>query len=769
MSNNFLADYNIKYTIGKGTFSTVKFGTVKLTDEKVAIKIIDKNKAILKNLEDLKRIDREIEIIKKMKHINIIKIIKSKEDQNNVYIIMEYVNDDLFSLLASKKNNCLSEEESSMYYYQLINGLEYIHSKKICHRDLKPENLLITKNKILKIIDFGLSNFFDENSNLLKTLCGSPNYAPPEMVSRKKYNGFYSDIWTTGVILYVMLCGCLPFTDDNKENNDELFEKIRRCEINYPKNISLKGLNLMKKILVADPEKRIKISEIKKHPFYLLGKKIFEELHPELKKDPIREKLLSGNEDLSDSEFGSDIQKSNSTNFYIKFKIFGDKISSKNKLDKTNTKFNDSKNYDKAEKNIIQNNKCKDPFFSSIHNQDKNKPNFTLLKKILRGKNATNINNNVDYYHKEYGNTLSHRVSKDKISPANINGKHFYKNTYESCSNKTENSVINNFHKKYINRGITPEKNEKIPFPKKKFSSPNDDINKNFLFNSHHKKPQRNELKSEFDIIFNESKNNFTKYNSNSKFKNDTLKPKTPINNNFISYTKLYPQKGKEINDSCTSSNASLSRAYNFRKQNNSHYTFNKSIENKNIGQKSKSIKNRNLKNKTKLYTMSTNRKTTKDDNKNFKNDNNVESMLSKKIIDINKYYKLYANNNSKMLKVDDLITFKEKDNGGEKKSATTEISQRRNLGNKIIVRKRKCNENLNNMSINGSKTLNATNYFNYSMNLPKQNKSNMVKVHKKKNVNRKNNNDGKILKYEIQEIIKKRCLGKKKVATKFN
>ena len=164
---------------------------------------------------------------------------------------------------------------------------------------------------------------------------------------------------------------------------------------------------------------------------------------------------------------------------------------------------------------------------------------------------------------------------------------------------------------------------------------------------------------------------------------------------------------------------------------------------------------------------MSTNKKSMNEDSKNLKIDNNVESTLSKKIIDIKKYYQLYGKENSQNLKVDDLITFKEKNNGCEKNSITVENTHRKNGGSIIIVRKKKCDEKLNSMSINGYKKINDANYFNNSS-LMKQNKSIMVKVHKKKNTNKKNN-DGKILKYEIQEIIKRRCLGKKKIATKFN
>jgi len=149
------------------------------------------------------------------------------------------------------------QDESSFFFYQLINGLEYIHSENIVHRDLKPENLLLGKYNILKIIDFGLSNFC-EVDNFLETPCGSPCYASPEMVSGKKYNGHIIDIWSTGIILFAMMCGYLPFED---QDNDILFKKILKCKIKYPGYLSDIAVDLMKKILVREPEKRISLSE----------------------------------------------------------------------------------------------------------------------------------------------------------------------------------------------------------------------------------------------------------------------------------------------------------------------------------------------------------------------------------------------------------------------------------------------------------------------------------------------------------------------------
>ena len=264
-------DYIIKETIGKGTFSKVKLGINKITGEKVAIKILDKSKIVEK--EDLDRIIREMSILTKMDHENVIKVFQIFEDPNNFLIIMEFCEGgELFNYIVKKGR--LSEKEASFFFYQIISGVEYIFSKGIAHRDLKPENLLLNKNNIIKIIDFGLSNFFDGEHNLV-TPCGSPCYASPEMVSGNDYNGFNIDIWATGIILFAMTCGYLPFEDPD---NDKLFEQILKAHLDFPSHLSELCRDLIRKILVTDPKKRITINQIKEHSFYLMGKEAYNKI-----------------------------------------------------------------------------------------------------------------------------------------------------------------------------------------------------------------------------------------------------------------------------------------------------------------------------------------------------------------------------------------------------------------------------------------------------------------------------------------------------------
>ena len=267
--------YVISKTLGKGTFGKVKIAhNIDNKKEKYACKILLKSN--IKDEDDEIRCKREMDILKKMHHVNVVRIYEIVSTDTTHYIFMDFcAKGELFNYIVQQQH--LSEEKSAFFYYQLINGIEYIHKKGVCHRDLKPENLLLTEKMKLKIIDFGLSNYF--KGNLLETPCGSPCYASPEMVMGKKYNGFCIDIWSSGIILYAMLCGYLPFEEvENDEYNEVLFKNIVECNVEYPREfITPVARDLLMKILVKDPEKRITIDEIKQHNFYLLGELLYKQ------------------------------------------------------------------------------------------------------------------------------------------------------------------------------------------------------------------------------------------------------------------------------------------------------------------------------------------------------------------------------------------------------------------------------------------------------------------------------------------------------------
>lgn len=262
-----LNSFDIKKAIGKGTFGEVKLAIHKLTQEKVAIKILEKDK--IKDKSDHERIAREIKFLKKLRNINIIKIYQTFETTRQVFIIMEYASGgELFEYIVKKKR--VEEKEASFLFSQIIHGLEFMHKHNIVHRDLKPENMLLTEKNTIKIIDFGLSNQYQNNCTL-KTPCGSPCYAAPEMILGRKYYGTHVDIWSSGIILFAMVCGYLPFEE---KNNDKLYKKILDCKLIFPSHVSNLCKDLIKKLLTVNPHKRITFEGIKKHEFFKLSNQL---------------------------------------------------------------------------------------------------------------------------------------------------------------------------------------------------------------------------------------------------------------------------------------------------------------------------------------------------------------------------------------------------------------------------------------------------------------------------------------------------------------
>ena len=260
-TNEIICEFIIKEKLGEGAFGSVRLGINKQTGEKVAIKILEKSR--LTRNEDKIRLEREIEILKKLKHPNIVQLYSVIETEKQLFIIMEYIKgQELYQYILLKKR--LQEDEACLFFQQIISGIEYLHKLKIAHRDIKSENIIIEQNtKTIKILDFGLSNIYgDKDDELLRTACGSPCYAAPEMLCGEMYKGRGVDIWSAGIVLFAMVCGYLPFEDDD---NSELYKKIISGKFTISVNISNQARDLIYKILNTNPRKRINISQIKNH------------------------------------------------------------------------------------------------------------------------------------------------------------------------------------------------------------------------------------------------------------------------------------------------------------------------------------------------------------------------------------------------------------------------------------------------------------------------------------------------------------------------
>jgi 5'-AMP-activated protein kinase catalytic alpha subunit len=263
-SSKNIGQFILGEKLGEGTFGKVRLGTHIITGEKVAVKILEKIKIL--EQADKTRVEREIKILKSLMHNNIIQLYSVIQTVTTIYLIMEYASGkELFDYIVLKKR--LSETEACRFYQQIISGIEYLHKLRIVHRDLKPENLLLDHKKDLKIADFGLSNLYNKGE-MLKTACGSPCYAAPEMIAGKKYQGVMVDIWSSGIILYAMVCGYLPFEDNN---NEVLYKKITDGKFTLPNFLSDQCKDLVRRILTTNPDKRFSIYQIKSHPWFNSG------------------------------------------------------------------------------------------------------------------------------------------------------------------------------------------------------------------------------------------------------------------------------------------------------------------------------------------------------------------------------------------------------------------------------------------------------------------------------------------------------------------
>ena len=543
-----IGNYLIKKTLGKGTFGKVKLGIYLPKNKKVAVKILEKKR--LKDEDDSIRLKREFEMLSQFSHPNVITVSEIFESDDAYFTIMEYCDGgELFNYIVI--NKYLSEDKSSFFFYQLINGLEYIHSLGIVHRDLKPENLLLTHDHILKIIDFGLSNYFKKDQlELLETPCGSPCYASPEMLSGQSYNGFKIDIWASGIILFAMLCGFLPF--DHKDN-DKLFMKILECKIHYPKNLSKMAKDLLKKILVPDPSKRITIPEIKKHPFYLKGKEIFEsnftiyQVSQDESSDlsdssSIEYNTLDNNYILCEKNFKSEIMLNKFKDLYFRNKNFRmkryntlefnriltdvtirklvdlDKEIKKIKKKLKREKEKEKKIKDKKKYNEKNDSSKKDTYLKYNHSYEFQINDISFFCENL-------INN----YKKEEKNKINKKLDDDKNNNKNK------KNIDLNLNNKLKQKSNNNKNKSINKNEDSNNKNanlkniiEKIKIPKDFYWEKEKGIN---LRNINH--PDKKNNKKEQQIV-----NNIIQRNVNANSQNKKLLNKTQNNNYIISNIK---------------------------------------------------------------------------------------------------------------------------------------------------------------------------------------------------------------------------------------
>jgi len=255
-----LEKYQIVRTLGEGSFGKVKLAYHLATNSRVALKII--NRRILQKTDMQGRVEREISYLRLLRHPHIIKLYEVIKNADEIIMVLEFAGKELFDYIVQRGR--LAEQEARRFFQQILSAVQYCHRHKIVHRDLKPENLLLDDNMDIKIADFGLSNIMTDG-NFLKTSCGSPNYAAPEVISGRLYAGPEVDVWSCGVILYVMLVGRLPF---DEESIPELFQRISQGIFTLPDFLSSGARHLLRRILQVNPLDRVTVDGIIEDPWF---------------------------------------------------------------------------------------------------------------------------------------------------------------------------------------------------------------------------------------------------------------------------------------------------------------------------------------------------------------------------------------------------------------------------------------------------------------------------------------------------------------------
>ena len=445
-----IGPYEIKEKINEGGYSKIYLGFSKYTKDKVSIKIIDKS-LFITNPDDLILIKNEIDVLKILKHRNILTLYGIYESPRYIFIVTEYLQSELLNLILNKKR--LSESDALKIFIQMIDALLYIHKMEICHRDIRIEHVLLDSNNIPKLIDFGYSCFYKKGNSLNEPI-GSLSYACPEIIQQNSYNPELADVWSLGVCLYVMLCGYLPFSEEDEEMNNKL---IISGKVDYPTEIGNKCKDLLKKMLEVNPKKRYNLIKISRHPWVkssqeikiIGGYNIYEIIYP------IDERLLK-----IIKEYGLDTEKVKND---LKLNKFNDntglfKIISKKVLelkygtisDFTSNSFIE---YMKEEKNSIKDGQIKYTEYLKKLEEKRDIFKNTILEYKIRENNVINKINELEKDEEE--------VVNENENKENSKEEEDFKNTVKKKEGNDNFKRKKNKHASLLERKLTQNIKEK--------------------------------------------------------------------------------------------------------------------------------------------------------------------------------------------------------------------------------------------------------------------------------------------------------------------
>ena len=549
--------------LGEGTFGVVRLATHILTGEKVAVKILEKRKILEE--ADVTRIEREIKILKMLHHNNIVQLYSVTQTSTTIYLIMEYASGkELFDYIILKKR--LPEIEACKFYQQILSGIEYLHKLRVVHRDLKPENLLLDSKKDLKIADFGLSNLYP-NNELLKTACGSPCYAAPEMINGKEYKGHLVDIWSSGIILFAMICGYLPFED---ADNDVLYRKITEGRFSIPRYVSEQAKDLLRKVLNVDPSKRYGIKQIKKHPWFNLVNQRLNINEGLLIKDvviPIDEELIMKMEEykFSKEEVRVNVlaNKHNhiTTTYYLllraKMRKGIESVAIYN-CEKFMKYIKDAKNFMKRYHYNIEE-VIRDRAFDKedVNEEDAvNSNNNNEKKNKCRNNSACNNTNSNNNTQNESEMTMNHQHYKGKSEVNDNNNNNNNNSNFDKTGSGLETEAT--IRKSNGDEGKQKQQNEDKN--EMRIEQTNTNVNVNNIANNENEQDINNKQK----LINND------KFTSNKKNNNNKIQ-KTPKSNKKSNHLTISAGKEKNPFSNTTNNNTTSSTKPNYTHINNSH------------------------------------------------------------------------------------------------------------------------------------------------------------------------------------------------------
>ena len=517
--------YILGEKLGEGAFAKVRIATQIHIKEKCAVKIFEKK--LLEGSRDVERLKKEIKILKKLRHKNIIQLYDIMESKHNLYFVMEYCkNGELFDYIVKKKR--LKESEACIFFQQLINGVEYLHKQGIIHRDLKPENLLLDDRNHIKISDFGLSAFFTKN-NYLQTACGTPSYAPPEMLEGNEYNGEATDVWSCGIILYAMLCGTLPISESKEEI---IVKKIKMHDYIIPNYLSKEAKDLINHILIINPKERYNIKQIQNHPWFNLIKP---HMVPGINFDediiPVDNKILDmvKNFGFDTNECKEQLLKNKfcslTTIYYLCLKKYvrenGKSISDleselfEEYIKNPNNKIKKLKNNKENELNGLSdmNNK--------IERNNNHINNIRLPIKKINQNNSNKKNNGINNNHNNKNNDITNlnyiKLGSDKRNLMST------KNIKKGCLLTESNTNKENFIKEKISTCIDKKYNKNISPIKKKIETKTIEINKINLSKNQINENDKDEYKTK-----SSRKKKLKIINTNIKNKNNLSSSRKP-------------------------------------------------------------------------------------------------------------------------------------------------------------------------------------------------------------------------------------------------